>query len=209
MVALSASRLVCSAMVLMSSTTSPMRPAAFDNSPTRSLVLRAWPTASVAIRADCCIWRPISEIDEDSSSVADATDCTLVEASSEAAATEEGEHIDPSSETMTTMAMIRLIRLACAVAATTSSLEATEFFCALSTVVSIRCGPGDGRRKTAPRARAAKIRIARSPAPPGSRAQRWPSAGLSDDGDMAWQSSHQLERVGKKLRPAEIARFEC
>src|SRR4029078_12113292 len=100
-------------------------------------------------------------------------------------------------------------RLACAVAATTSSLEATEFFCALSTVVSIRCGPGDGRRKTAPRARAGKIRIARSPAPPGSRAQRWPSAGLSDGGDIALQSSHQLERVGKKLRPAEIARFEC
>ena len=41
MVALSASRLVCSAMVLMSSTTAPMRAAAFDNSLTRSLVVRA------------------------------------------------------------------------------------------------------------------------------------------------------------------------
>jgi hypothetical protein len=41
MVALSASRLVYPAMVLINSTTSPMRPAAFDNSPTRSLVLRA------------------------------------------------------------------------------------------------------------------------------------------------------------------------
>jgi ABC-type uncharacterized transport system substrate-binding protein len=41
MVALSASRLVCSAMVLISSTTSPMRAAAFDNSLTRSLVVRA------------------------------------------------------------------------------------------------------------------------------------------------------------------------
>ena len=36
-----ASRLVCPAMVLISSTTSPMRAAAFDSSPTRSLVLRA------------------------------------------------------------------------------------------------------------------------------------------------------------------------
>jgi hypothetical protein len=52
MVALSASKLVCPAMVLINSTTSPMRAAAFDNSPTRSLVLRAWPTASLAIRAD-------------------------------------------------------------------------------------------------------------------------------------------------------------
>src|SRR6266446_9911941 len=41
MVAFKASRLVCPAMVLMSSTTSPMRAAAFDNSLTRSLVLRA------------------------------------------------------------------------------------------------------------------------------------------------------------------------
>jgi hypothetical protein len=41
MVAFSAKRLVCPAMVLMSSTTSPMRAAAFDNSLTRSLVLRA------------------------------------------------------------------------------------------------------------------------------------------------------------------------
>jgi ATP-dependent DNA ligase len=31
-----------------------MRPAAFDSSPTRSLVARAWPTASLAIRADSC-----------------------------------------------------------------------------------------------------------------------------------------------------------
>ena len=87
MVALSASRLVWPAMVLISSTTSPMRLAAFDNSLTRSLVTRAWPTASVAIRADSCTWRLISLTEDDSSSVADATDCTLVEASSEAAAT--------------------------------------------------------------------------------------------------------------------------
>ena len=41
----------------------------------------------MAIRADSCTWRLISLTDEDSSSVAEATDCTLVEASSEAAAT--------------------------------------------------------------------------------------------------------------------------
>src|SRR3979409_332211 len=85
--ALSASRLVCSAMVLMSSTTAPMRLAAFDNSLTRSLVARACPTASVAIRADSCTCRLISLTEEAISSVAEATDCTLVEASSEAAAT--------------------------------------------------------------------------------------------------------------------------
>ena len=54
MVAFSASRLVWPAMVLISSTTSPMRAAAFDNSLTRSLVVRACSTASLAIRADCC-----------------------------------------------------------------------------------------------------------------------------------------------------------
>src|SRR6478735_350124 len=87
MVALSASKLVCSAMVLISSTTSPMRLAAFDNWLTRSLVVRAWSTASLAIRADSCTCLEISLTDEDSSSVAEATDCTLVEASSDAAAT--------------------------------------------------------------------------------------------------------------------------
>jgi hypothetical protein len=39
-------RLVCPAMVLMSSSTSPMRAAALDSSPTRSLVLSACSTAS-------------------------------------------------------------------------------------------------------------------------------------------------------------------
>ena len=87
MVALSASRLVWPAMVLISSTTSPMLLAAFESSLTRSLVTRAWPTASVAIRADSCTWRLISVTEDESSSVADATDCTLVVASSEAAAT--------------------------------------------------------------------------------------------------------------------------
>ena len=74
-------------MVLISSTTSPMRAAALDSSLTRSLVVRAWSTASLAMRADSCTWRLISVTEDDSSSVADATDCTLVEASSEAAAT--------------------------------------------------------------------------------------------------------------------------
>jgi hypothetical protein len=41
----------------------------------------------VAIRADSCTCRLISLTEEESSSVADATDCTLVDASSEAAAT--------------------------------------------------------------------------------------------------------------------------
>jgi hypothetical protein len=41
MVAFKASRLVCPAMVLINSTTSPIRAAAFDKSLTRSLVLRA------------------------------------------------------------------------------------------------------------------------------------------------------------------------
>jgi hypothetical protein len=51
-VAFSASRLVWPAMVLISSTTSPMRAAAFDNSTTRALVCCAWPTASLAMRAE-------------------------------------------------------------------------------------------------------------------------------------------------------------
>src|SRR5262245_31764714 len=39
------------------------------------------------MRADSCTWRPISLTEDDNSSVADATDWTLAEASSEAAAT--------------------------------------------------------------------------------------------------------------------------
>src|SRR5207253_2458270 len=52
MLALSASRLVCPAMVLISSTTSPMRVAASDNALTRSSVFCACSTASPAILAD-------------------------------------------------------------------------------------------------------------------------------------------------------------
>jgi hypothetical protein len=40
-----------------------------------------------AILADCATWRAISSIEEDSSSVAVATVCTLAEVCSEAAAT--------------------------------------------------------------------------------------------------------------------------
>ena len=49
--------------------------------------MRACSTASLAMLAEVCTWRLISLTDEAISSVADATDCTLVEASSEAAAT--------------------------------------------------------------------------------------------------------------------------
>src|SRR5260363_27703 len=59
-VALSARRLVWPAIVLISSTTSPIRAAALESSLTCSLVRRAWLTASPAIRADSCTWRLIS-----------------------------------------------------------------------------------------------------------------------------------------------------
>ena len=88
-VAFSASRLVWPAMVLISSTTSPIRAAAIESSLTRSVVVRAWLTASPAIRADSCTCRLISLTEEDSSSVAVATDCTLPVASPEATATTE------------------------------------------------------------------------------------------------------------------------
>ena len=81
-----------------------MRLAAFDNSLTRSLVVRAWSTASFAIRADSCTWRLISLTDDDSSSVADATDCTLVEASSEAAATAVVSSCDRSAVAVSVVA---------------------------------------------------------------------------------------------------------
>src|SRR3954471_7572875 len=69
MVALSASRLVWPAMVLISSTTSPIRVAALASSATRSLVLRACDTASLAMFDDACTWRLISLTDEAISSV--------------------------------------------------------------------------------------------------------------------------------------------
>ncbi|MEY9470169.1 hypothetical protein ABH992_002568 [Bradyrhizobium yuanmingense] len=94
MVAFSAKRLVWPAMALMSSTTSPMRAAALDNSLTRSLVCPAWVTASPAMRAEACTWRLISLTEAVSSSAADATDCTLVAASSDAASTSVASSVE-------------------------------------------------------------------------------------------------------------------
>ena len=74
-------------MVLINSTTSPILAAAFDKAPTFSVVVLAWSTAWEAMRAEACTCRLISVTEEDNSSVAEATDCTLVEASSEAEAT--------------------------------------------------------------------------------------------------------------------------
>ena len=51
------------------------------------LSLRTEPYVEAAISVDCATWRPISEIEEVSSSVALATVWTLVEVCSEAAAT--------------------------------------------------------------------------------------------------------------------------
>ena len=88
MVALSASRLVCSAIAVISLTTSPISCAARDNLPMRAVGLLA-PAArrlprSGWIRAPACRSRRPRPT---SSSVADATDCMLLEASSEAPAT--------------------------------------------------------------------------------------------------------------------------
>ena len=87
MVALRASRLVCSAIAVMSLMTLPIRPAAFDNSPMRASVFSACFTACWAMLLDSCTCRLISPTDEVISSVAEATDWTLEDASSEAAAT--------------------------------------------------------------------------------------------------------------------------
>jgi hypothetical protein len=78
MVALSASRLVWPAMSLISLTTSPMRCAAASSARTCSLVLSACAAASLAMRALSPTWRPISVVDDESSSAAEATACTPV-----------------------------------------------------------------------------------------------------------------------------------
>ena len=52
-----------------------------------SLALLASDTAVAAIRLEWLTWRLISAMEDDSSSVAEATVCTLAELSSEAAAT--------------------------------------------------------------------------------------------------------------------------
>ena len=87
MVALSASRLVWLAMSLIRLTTSPIFCAASASPWTFSLVFWASSTAFWAILLDWPTWRPTSSTDWDSSSAAEATVCTLVEASSDAAAT--------------------------------------------------------------------------------------------------------------------------
>ncbi len=70
MVALSASRLVCSAIAVISFTTSPMRPAACDSSVMRASVFSACFTASPAMRLDSCTCRLISVTEAVISSVA-------------------------------------------------------------------------------------------------------------------------------------------
>ena len=84
MVALSARRLVCSAMSVIRRTTSPMRLAASLSSCTATLVRSASPTAFSAMAFDCATWRSISITDAASSSVAEAMSRTLAEASAEA-----------------------------------------------------------------------------------------------------------------------------
>ena len=76
-VAFSASRLVCPAMVLIRPTTSPIFCAPSANVLTMPSVRLASCTALSAISEDCATWRAISEIDADSSSAAEATVCTL------------------------------------------------------------------------------------------------------------------------------------
>ena len=83
MVALSASRLVCSAIWRMSPTTSPMRPAASASSPI-SVFMASDSAAAVATRASAwSSWVPISPIEAESSSAALATVWTLAEVSCE------------------------------------------------------------------------------------------------------------------------------
>ena len=87
MVALSASRLVCPAMSAISVTTSPMRTAASASAPMRRSVRSACATAcSASLRASCTC-RLISPTAAAISSVAEATDCTLEDACSDAPAT--------------------------------------------------------------------------------------------------------------------------
>jgi hypothetical protein len=83
MVAFSASRLVCSAIEVISLTTSPIRAPASDNSVIRWSVALACLTASAAIPFDSCTRRVISEIELDNSSDAVAAVRTCSEAISE------------------------------------------------------------------------------------------------------------------------------
>jgi hypothetical protein len=83
MVALSASRLVCSAIVEIRFTTSPIRTAAFESSLMRASVVWACATASPAMRLDSSTCRLISAIEALISSVAAAAERTFSEESSD------------------------------------------------------------------------------------------------------------------------------
>ena len=87
MVALSASKLVCSATALIILTTSPIRLADWARSAIRALVCSTWLTASRDILCESCTWRLISDTDEAISSAAAAADCALAEDCSDAEAT--------------------------------------------------------------------------------------------------------------------------
>src|SRR6266702_4328178 len=106
MVAFSASRLVWPAMVWMRSTTSPIRLAACDSSLMRESVFCAWLTASPAIRAEVSTWRLISPIEDASSSLAAATECTFADASFDA--------VEARPETCATVSAVfdRVVKLA-------------------------------------------------------------------------------------------------
>src|SRR5665213_497445 len=80
MVALSANKLVCAAMLWISLTTSPIFSAPVDSARTVTLVLSASPTALLAISLERATWREISATELDSSSAAAATVPTLLEA---------------------------------------------------------------------------------------------------------------------------------
>ncbi len=84
MVAFSANRLVCDAMVLMRPTTSPIRLADLARPCTVPSVSRAWVTARLAMSAACAACRLMSLIEALSSSEAEATLSTLIEASPDA-----------------------------------------------------------------------------------------------------------------------------
>jgi hypothetical protein len=68
-------------------TTSPISCAARDSLPIRPSVCCAWSTAASPIRLDSRTRLPISSTEVESSSVAAATDCMLLDASSDAPAT--------------------------------------------------------------------------------------------------------------------------
>ena len=87
-VAFSARRLVCAAIAVMSLITSPIREAACDNWAIRASVRSACFTAPMAILLDSCTWPAISLTEALISSVAVATDATLLEACLEADVTE-------------------------------------------------------------------------------------------------------------------------